>query len=122
MTYLSVLIQRGGRAARGRGRTGLFILLAEPSAYNVNPTEPGISKQKSKNQPGQMRQQRLTLRKGRFDSAIPGAQPELREDSPAEGAYALCQTKGCRRIVWRDMFKNPETSKLAQEFDLVSHY
>jgi hypothetical protein len=97
-------------------------MLVEPSAYKVNPTEPGVSKQQSKSRPGQMRQQRLTLRKGGFDSAIPGTQPELREDSPAEGAYALCQTKGCRRMVWRDMFKNPEMSELAQHFDLVSHY
>ncbi len=33
---VSVFVQQAGRAARGAGRTGLAVLLVEPSAYAVN--------------------------------------------------------------------------------------
>ncbi len=33
---VSVFVQRAGRAARAAGRTGLAVLLIEPSAYDVN--------------------------------------------------------------------------------------
>lgn len=37
-TTLSAWVQRAGRAARDRKRTGLAVLLVEPSKYQVNPT------------------------------------------------------------------------------------
>ncbi|KAB5587900.1 hypothetical protein CTheo_8658 [Ceratobasidium theobromae] len=106
ITFLSALIQCWGRAGRGPGRTGLGILLFEPSACKVDPTSPGESNRVAKSKPGNKRQQRSALRKGGFQSDAPGAEPEVHDDSPAEGTYAMVQTNGCVRHIWTKVFDN----------------
>lgn len=109
---LSTLVQRWGRAARGPGRTGLAVLLVEPAAYTYNPTEPGQKEpdqkqSKSKSQSPKGRNSlKEPLRKGGFQSMVPGAQPELHDNSPYEGTLAMVQTKGCHRKIWTEVFQN----------------
>ncbi|KAG9123823.1 hypothetical protein FRC07_013843 [Ceratobasidium sp. 392] len=105
---LSALIQRWGRSGRS-GEKALGILLYEPSAEKVNPTRPGSQTLQSTQNPGKStkkRQQRSALLKGGFRSEIAGAEPELQDDSPGEGVYALIQTNGCRRRIWNRIYGN----------------
>ncbi|KAG9123572.1 hypothetical protein FRC07_014689 [Ceratobasidium sp. 392] len=117
---LSVLLQHWGRAARGEGETGLAVMLVPPAAYKVNPTEPGPSRATSK--PTSSRSKVETkqnmkepLKKGGWDSDIPGDQPEIREDSPYEGTLVMVQTHGCQRKVWTQVFQNTPVG-------MYSHY
>ncbi|CUA70962.1 putative ATP-dependent DNA helicase RecS [Rhizoctonia solani] len=108
---LSALIQRWGRAARGEGRTGRVVLLAEKSAYNYNPTIPGPKEPEAK-QPknGSIVKFKKTLKepllKGGFNPQVPGEEPLLQDDSPYEGTLAMVQTPGCLRKIWSQAFHN----------------
>ncbi|KDN49102.1 hypothetical protein RSAG8_02455, partial [Rhizoctonia solani AG-8 WAC10335] len=110
LATLSTIIQRWGRAARGPGNAGLCVLLAEPAAYTFNPTElesvpkEHLNTHKSRPQGSQLSKE--LLKKGGWKSKDPSAQPELRSDSPYEGALALVQTNGCLRKIWAEMYKN----------------
>ncbi|QRV91157.1 DEAD/DEAH box helicase [Ceratobasidium sp. AG-Ba] len=109
---LSLLIQRWGRI---RGRRGLAVLFAEPSAYTHNPTEPGVKKTPaSSKKPGSKstKSNKEPLKKGGWKSTIRGAHPELRDDSPYEGTLALVQTNGCLREIWTRVFRNQAVAPL----------
>jgi hypothetical protein len=41
-----------------------------------------------------------------FGQVIAGAEPDLQDDSPGEGVYALIQTNGCRRRIWNKVYGN----------------
>ncbi|KAI0074726.1 hypothetical protein K474DRAFT_1709611 [Panus rudis PR-1116 ss-1] len=116
---LSNWIQRAGRAARGHGRTGLAVLLVEPSAYGLDPT-----KSPSKTNVGTKNQHKVKrptmpdvkqyamehgLKRGgsNCDDAIPtGDQPELNTNCEDEGLLAFVQSTQCRRKIqlqsWRE--------------------
>ncbi|CAE6481976.1 unnamed protein product [Rhizoctonia solani] len=106
---LSNVLQRWGRTARGDQRTGLVVLIAEPSAYNYNPTIPAPDSHTSKSKSGASTSRKPfkePLCKGGFRSDTEGAQPELRDDSPLEGTLAMVQTNGCYRKIWTEVFCN----------------
>ncbi|KAG9125841.1 hypothetical protein FRC07_005991 [Ceratobasidium sp. 392] len=115
-------VQRGGRTARGEGRTGVYIQFNEPASYRVNPTEPapepksrrGKSKGKGKgrandgtNDPEATQDNATRNRQPDhgFKSSV-AAEPELREDSAGEGIYCFVQTTLCRRRIWDKVFGN----------------
>lgn len=115
VVYLSNLIQRWGRGARGPGRLALVVLFVEPSAFTYNPTIPGPKESETpKSKSGNTKVKKSLkepLRKGGFQSDVIGAQPELRDDSPYEGALVMVQTKGCHRAVWTKVFHNEPVRK-----------
>ncbi|QRV82400.1 hypothetical protein RhiJN_10415 [Ceratobasidium sp. AG-Ba] len=102
---LSALIQRWGRSGRS-GERALGILLYEPSAEKVNPTQPGLQVVAGNQPATKKRRQRSALLKGGFRSNVAGAEPDLQDDSPGEGVYALIQTNGCRRRIWNKVYGN----------------
>ncbi|KAG8707114.1 hypothetical protein FRC08_000685 [Ceratobasidium sp. 394] len=118
---MSGAVQRGGRTARGKDRTGVFIQLNEPASYRIDPTNPlpeksptsqpssrgkrkrGVKDPKPKPSPeSQTTSKQVDLG---FKSAVP-AEPELRDDSPGEGIYCFVQTTLCRRQIWDKVFGN----------------
>ncbi|KAG8704039.1 hypothetical protein FRC08_002483 [Ceratobasidium sp. 394] len=105
---LSMLIQRWGWCGRS-GANALGILLYEPSAENINPTRSSTQSSQSTRalgKPTKGHKQRPALLKGGFRSSIAGAEPDVQDDSPGEGVYALIQTKGCRRRIWNKVYGN----------------
>lgn len=90
-------------------------MLFEAAVLTYNPTEPGASTaSNTSSKKSSSRGRRSTkepLKKGGWKSTVPGAQPELRENSPYEGALVLAQTNGCLRKVWRDVFQNKPVGK-----------
>ncbi|KAF8602551.1 P-loop containing nucleoside triphosphate hydrolase protein [Ceratobasidium sp. AG-I] len=111
--------QRAGRAARNKSLHGLAVLLAEPNAYLINPTEPAaLSPDKNedkKKRSKRKRQGRNTKKKIQQD---PGAQPaepahpQITNNSPGGGIYAFVQTPLCRRAVLTTIFGNPPPGDL----------
>ncbi|KDN47382.1 hypothetical protein RSAG8_03522, partial [Rhizoctonia solani AG-8 WAC10335] len=115
---LSNVLQRWGRTARGDQRTGLVVLIAEPSAYNYNPTIPAPDSHTSKSKSGASTSRKPfkePLCKGGFRSDTEGAQPELRDDSPLEGTLAMVQTNGCYRKIWTEPPQYRNTQLCASE-------
>ncbi|KAH9915137.1 P-loop containing nucleoside triphosphate hydrolase protein [Fomitopsis serialis] len=134
---LSNFIQRAGRAARGRGRTGLAILLVERSAYSTDiqssidsPLEEPQARQKpvsrvAKSRGTRGRNVKSTSKKaakgyaelhgvnrgnstGNADGPLnPRDQPHLDREGEDEGLLAFVQSTRCRRGVWRDMYECP---------------
>jgi hypothetical protein len=88
----------------------LAVFLLEPAAFTFNPTEPGSRSilESASSKAGLKRKQtnKEPLKKGGWKSTVSGAQPEIREDSPYEGALVLGQTNGCLRKVWTEVFQN----------------
>ncbi|KLO06209.1 P-loop containing nucleoside triphosphate hydrolase protein, partial [Schizopora paradoxa] len=136
----SSFIQRAGRAARGEGRTGLAILLAEPSAFSVDTSqdledsnEVGSKTAKAthkKNHPSSAKSKKpkkLRLPKefaelhGRYRGQRNGARdglPQMLVDNVniqdgTEGMHAFVQTVTCRRKVQQAVFDNPAIEDLA---------
>lgn len=126
---MSNFIQRAGRAARGRDRTGLAVLLVEKSAYNVDlvsepaPVVPETTKAtrgKSAKAPSRAKTKRDlqdvreyaqahgASRGGsdKDDTAPSGCQPRLDPDSADEGLLAFVQSVQCRRKVWAKAFES----------------
>ncbi|EJF59224.1 P-loop containing nucleoside triphosphate hydrolase protein, partial [Dichomitus squalens LYAD-421 SS1] len=132
----SHFIQHAGCAARGRGRTGVAVLLVERSAYNINIFNSGsttkstsVSHSKGKGKgnkrvdpvtdpPKEKREQAdvrdyvlahgLLRGESQGVDAIPnGAQPLLCEDSADEGLLVFVQSISCRCAVWARVFDNP---------------
>ncbi|KAJ3540607.1 hypothetical protein NM688_g6204 [Phlebia brevispora] len=136
----STFIQRAGRAARGRNRHGLAVLLVERSAFSVNLGE------------GQKRSSRARTKAQRFtataykaadeaasnprvdrkkaqarkqyaeahgvnrgglkhlDSVPTGAQPPLDLNAEDEGLLSFVQSTLCRRAIWAEAFDNDPKS------------
>ncbi|KAF8669026.1 Atp-dependent dna helicase, partial [Rhizoctonia solani] len=101
--------QRAGRVERSKSRTGIAVLLAEPNAYKVDPTEPASANVSAPNM--QLKSRRRSGRPARGTkkkmSDIASGEIEIREDSPGGGIYAFIQTTSCRRAILTRVFNNP---------------
>ncbi|KAH9839458.1 P-loop containing nucleoside triphosphate hydrolase protein [Rhodofomes roseus] len=131
---LSNFIQRAGRAARARNRTGIAILLVERSAYSINlqtrpaeqdEPEPKTSKgkqraRKSHGPPKSTRQKtpknyakRHGIDRGSsagpsHDTVLdPADNPIVDHEAADEGLLAFVQSTQCRRKIWQEMYESP---------------
>jgi hypothetical protein len=95
-------------------------MLVEPSAYKVDPTNlQDAPTTKNARAPTSQKPGRKSIRSRRTKSLLkPGGtnpnatiQPEVHDDSPAEGAYAFAQTPLCRREILTKVFKNATPGK-----------
>ncbi|EJF56898.1 P-loop containing nucleoside triphosphate hydrolase protein [Dichomitus squalens LYAD-421 SS1] len=129
----SQFIQRAGRAARGRDRTGIAILLVERSAYSIDllastdkatslsrPKLKGKAVNRTDRQAEQLKEKRdradireYALAHGvarggsaREDALPDGPQPPIHEDSADEGLLTFVQSTSCRRKIWAAVFDN----------------
>ncbi|KAI0675802.1 P-loop containing nucleoside triphosphate hydrolase protein [Trametes maxima] len=124
----SNFIQRAGRAARGRNREGLAVLLVEKSAYNVDlvrsgpntNTDPssdhpallslaakeGVSKRTQKEVREYAKSHGVERGGSKKHDAHPnGPQPQLDpESAPDEGLLVFVQSTTCRRRIWAQAF------------------
>lgn len=130
-TKLSSFVQRAGRAARRRDRTGLAILLVEPSAYSVRPDDDKIkgkekeagrgnkkSRRKEKKAAKREKRGEYARLRGRYrggrscDDTIHDLEaPDFDPNDLTEGLYAFVQTTKCRRLVLQAVFDNPKPSE-----------
>ncbi|KAJ7698295.1 hypothetical protein B0H17DRAFT_1196880 [Mycena rosella] len=127
---MSLFVQRAGRAARAKGRTGLAILLVEPSAYGIELAE-GVSgkitgakpkreaSDKEKESNAEKREKakkkkayaksRGVLRGsagGKHDTIFIVETPALDPEAQNEGLLVLVQTMECRRAVLTLIYNN----------------
>ncbi|KLO12034.1 hypothetical protein SCHPADRAFT_891083 [Schizopora paradoxa] len=120
----SSFLQRAGRAARGAGRDGVAVLLAEPSAYSVDTScetgEGSTSSAPQKRQGGVNGKKASEFGElhGRYRGQRDGARDEIPhsladsvhiQDS-TEGMHAFVQTSKCRRAVQHAIFSNPPST------------
>ncbi|KAL1948711.1 hypothetical protein VTO73DRAFT_10517 [Trametes versicolor] len=121
---LSNWIQRAGRAARARNRTGLAVLLVERSAYSVDLRPETLSAMKQakaggKGGKGKSRASALPKdyaaahgvnRGGAEESSdtLPceGVDPVVDADADDEGLLAFVQARICRRKIWAEVFES----------------
>ena len=121
---VSSFVQRAGRAARKKGRTGLAVLLVEKPAYEVDLTE--VQNQndgRSKKRKGNVREptsypktkdKNYALNRGVLRGAFGGATDKIpaQIDVPLdrfsmdEGLHSLVQTTKCRRQVLTAIYGN----------------
>ncbi|KZP10162.1 P-loop containing nucleoside triphosphate hydrolase protein [Athelia psychrophila] len=143
----STFVQRAGRAARGRDRTGWAVLLVEPSAYKVDPSaedadeEVAPTSQKTSKGKGKPRRsgraRKLTKQKGKGGKVYTNAcgirrgardgkhdmifvreQPIIDPEGLDEGLYVLAQTGKCRRAVLTEIYQNKTPSPTVPCCDL----
>ena len=121
---VSSFVQRAGRAARGKGRTGLAVLLVEKSAYDVDLTEvQDQNNSRNKKRKGNVREltsypkskdKNYAVNRGVLRGAFGGATDEIHADidvpldqfSMDEGLHSLVQTTKCRRKVLTTIYRN----------------
>ena len=121
---MSSFVQRAGRAARGKGRTGLAVLLVEKSAYDIDLTEVlDQKKSNTKQRKGNVREatsypkskdKNYAVNHGVLRGAFGGATDEipaqievpLDQFSMDEGLHSLVQTTKCRRKVLTAIYGN----------------
>ncbi|KAJ6617238.1 P-loop containing nucleoside triphosphate hydrolase protein [Mycena sp. CBHHK59/15] len=119
---MSLFVQRAGRAARARGRTGLAILLIEPSAYGIdlaegNNEEKAPEKEKESNgekhekakKKKEYAKARGVLRGsagGKHDTVFVVETPALDPEAQDEGLLVFVQTVKCRRAVLTLIYNN----------------
>ncbi|TFY59898.1 hypothetical protein EVJ58_g5478 [Rhodofomes roseus] len=132
----SNFIQRAGRAARGRGRKGIAILLVEQSAYSVDlqvPPLPSdvnepVRRSKVVSERGRGKGKSRAARKkasspkeyavmhgvnrgasaGDADDPLNASdQPEVDMEAADEGLLTFVQSTQCRRRVWRHVYECP---------------
>ncbi|KAG8709845.1 hypothetical protein FRC11_005158 [Ceratobasidium sp. 423] len=99
--------QCAGCVARNKTHKGIAILLAEPNAYKVDPTELANINTSNPNARTKYtgRPSHGTKKKS---SNSPSGDIEIHENSPGGGIYAFIQTTSCRRAVLTRVFNNPE--------------
>ncbi|KAJ6618432.1 P-loop containing nucleoside triphosphate hydrolase protein, partial [Mycena sp. CBHHK59/15] len=116
---MSLFIQRAGRAARARGRTGLAILLVEPSAYGTDLAEQIAGKSAGKmkkkapekeKESAQVKREKAKKKKehartrgvlrgsagGKHDAVFIVETPVLDPEAEDEGLLVFVQTGECR--------------------------
>ncbi|KAJ6620873.1 hypothetical protein B0H10DRAFT_2019831 [Mycena sp. CBHHK59/15] len=126
---MSLFIQRAGRAARARGRTGLAILLVEPSAYGTDLAEQiagksaGKMKKKAPEKEKESAQEKREKAKkkkehartrgvlrgsagGKHDAVFIVETPVLDPEAEDEGLLVFVQTGECRCAVLALIYKN----------------
>ncbi|KAL1707087.1 P-loop containing nucleoside triphosphate hydrolase protein [Schizophyllum commune] len=123
-TSLSSFVQRAGRAARGRDRVGLAVLLVEPSAFLVDLSQAappddveagskGKKHKKTRRNHGK-RTKKAAIARGLFrgaadtkhDTVFVHEQPPLDWSSDNENLLVFVQTGICRRAVLTEVYKN----------------
>ncbi|KAJ7211875.1 P-loop containing nucleoside triphosphate hydrolase protein [Mycena rebaudengoi] len=137
---VSIFIQRAGRAARAYGRTGVAILLVEPSAYTIdlakeaaNPVPvAGVIKSRRLRRRRKRRkaQERKTHAKsrgakrgaagGKHDAIFVHDTPRLDPEAPNEGLYVLVQAGTCRRAVLTEIYENKPAQPTVPCCDICS--
>ncbi|KAL1674687.1 P-loop containing nucleoside triphosphate hydrolase protein [Schizophyllum commune] len=125
-TSLSSFVQRAGRAARGRGRIGLAVLLVEPSAFLVNLSQAlsGVANIQTTSSKGKKRTGRVKTHGKRtkkdaiargllrgaadtlHDAIFVREQPPFDWSSEDENLLVYVQTGICRRAVLTEIYKN----------------
>ena len=121
---MSSFVQRAGRAARGKGRTGLAVLLVKKSAYEIDLTEVQVqNNSRTKKRKGNVRElttypkskdKKYAVNHGVLRGAFGGATDEIRTQidvpldqfSMDEGLHSLVQTTKCRRKVLTAIYRN----------------
>ncbi|KAH9913599.1 P-loop containing nucleoside triphosphate hydrolase protein, partial [Fomitopsis serialis] len=128
----SNFVQRAGRAARGRGRHGLAVLIVERTAYSADllaSQSTDESAMNNANKKGKTLAVRGRKRKtgpqvkagkdyadlhgvnrgssSRKDASPQGKQPPLDPESLDEGLHTFVQSTHCRRRVWAEVFESP---------------
>ncbi|KAJ7859516.1 hypothetical protein B0H14DRAFT_3446642 [Mycena olivaceomarginata] len=126
---VSVFVQRAGRAARAHGRTGIAILLVEPSAYAIDLRAEvekehgakGKKKEKAKEKESEAEkrkkaQERKAYAKsrgvdrgaagGKHDAVLVADTPVLDPEASNEGLYVFVQTGTCRRAILTTIYGN----------------
>ncbi|THH28630.1 hypothetical protein EUX98_g5558 [Antrodiella citrinella] len=124
---LSNFIQRAGRAARGRGRTGIAVLLVESSAFmNVPPSSDAEPSPPAKTASGKARKKGKSRKKDLLkmgkqygkahgmerggpkkshDKLPSGKQPPLDVEAADEGLSVFVQSTTCRRKIWARVYE-----------------
>ncbi|KAG8703413.1 hypothetical protein FRC08_002855, partial [Ceratobasidium sp. 394] len=138
---IAPLHQRGGRVARDKSRIGYLVVLAEPKAYKIDPTEPAAATKTSKKgkRPQRVKgegsgnrsrarkrqdinkQPQTKKKQGKPVGAGPTGQvhPDIQDDLPGGGIYAFIQAKTCRRAMIARIFNNrPPTTLTAPCCDI----
>ncbi|EJF62569.1 P-loop containing nucleoside triphosphate hydrolase protein, partial [Dichomitus squalens LYAD-421 SS1] len=132
-TTFSHFIQRAGRAARGRGRTGVAVLLVERSAYSINlitnpPASMGAKEKDARKKKtiaparaDEPKPDRKEVREyahahgverggsNKLDPPPKGRQPSLNPECADEGLLTFVQSTSCRRAIWAQAFESPLT-------------
>jgi superfamily II DNA helicase RecQ len=130
-----MFVQRAGRAARDSQRTGLAVLLVEPSAFSVDiqatleqqQSETVSTTQGKKGVKRKTRKKRVTvqkaeaisrgLKRGRVDPVhdkdpcLGQGQPAVNPDAEDENLLVFVQTRQCRRKVLTEVYSNEEPGK-----------
>jgi superfamily II DNA/RNA helicase len=131
---ISLFVQRAGRAARASGRTGLAILLVEPSAYGIDLAEgvatktsrgKGKKKTEKEKETNAEKQEKAKKKKeyaklrgvqrgsagGKHDTVFVVETPALDPEAQDEGLLVFVQTMNCRRAVLTEIYKNKPARK-----------
>ncbi|KAJ7911261.1 P-loop containing nucleoside triphosphate hydrolase protein [Mycena leptocephala] len=133
---MSSLVQRAGRAARGRGREGLALMLVERTAFEVNSTGVDPIVDSGESARGHARVSRGRGGRGRGgsgrgrggaklgkdfavlhgqkrgsygakdDAVNQQPEPEIQKDAPGEGLYIYIQSTTCRAAIQATIFGN----------------
>ncbi|EIW73976.1 P-loop containing nucleoside triphosphate hydrolase protein, partial [Coniophora puteana RWD-64-598 SS2] len=134
---LSSFVQRAGRAARGRGKVGLAVLLCEPSAYMVDLTKAPASAPRKKGAPSKLTTDAAASAReasrayavahgrnrgglSRQDDLLTAQEPEVDLDTPDEGLLYFIQTTACRRRILTKVFDNPPPAPSVPCCDICS--
>ncbi|KAJ7035030.1 P-loop containing nucleoside triphosphate hydrolase protein [Mycena alexandri] len=138
---ISLFVQRAGRAARASGRTGLTILLVEPSAYGIDlaegiatKTSGGKGKKKGEKEKETNAEKREKAKKkkeyaklrgvqrggagGKHDTIFVVETPALDPEAQDEGLLVFVQTMKCRRAVLTEIYNNKPAQPTAPCCDI----
>ncbi|KAI0308862.1 P-loop containing nucleoside triphosphate hydrolase protein [Amylostereum chailletii] len=140
---LSAWIQRAGRAARGHGRQGLAVMLAEKASFLVDPTAPDLTAAMpssrshdsavrqaypaGKKDPSPPARKKMpagyAVRHGQHRGSSDGKhnavefsdEPDLDPRAAKEGLYAYIQTTCCRRQLLGKVYGNESSAVTPQQ-------
>ncbi|KAJ7026664.1 P-loop containing nucleoside triphosphate hydrolase protein [Mycena alexandri] len=138
---MSLFVQRAGRAAQASGRTGLAILLVEPSVYGIDLTEGvavkgGKGKKKVEKEKETAAEKREKAKKkkeyakmqgvqrggagGKHDTIFVVETPALDPEAQYEGLLVFVQTTKCRRTVLTEIYNNKPAQPTVPCCDICS--
>ncbi|KAH7907966.1 P-loop containing nucleoside triphosphate hydrolase protein [Hygrophoropsis aurantiaca] len=121
---ISTFVQRAGRAARAKGRTGIAVLLVEQSAFEVDLLEVNFQSDKEKKGKakgkGKAYGQTKGSSEGLHDTIFVAEQPRLDPNADNEGLHVLVQTGICRRQVLTEIYKNQSAEPTVPCCDLCA--
>ncbi|KAJ7031504.1 P-loop containing nucleoside triphosphate hydrolase protein [Mycena alexandri] len=114
---LSSWVQRAGRVARARGRTGMAVMLVEKTAFEVGEADELAGAEGGRTAGTTKRGKDYAVSRGQKRGSHKGlddAKPvplmqepiDIPSDAPGEGLYTFIQATVCRRVVLASIFKN----------------